>query len=492
MANDNSTTTHHPEYDKHFVDWEKMRDCYRGERTIKNEGRKYLPPTPGQLADGMKNTSDQGYQNYLGYKTRARFPDFVAQTIEALIGIMHHKPPTIELPEAMEGLREAATVKGESLELLLRRINEMQLVTGRLGLLADVPNESPVNTLPYIAMYQAEDIQNWDDGQRENPVLQNLNLVVLNESGYVRKDKFQWEHQNQKRVLILGDIALNEGKGSDVIYRVGVFEDENDFNESALVEPSIGNNTLNELPFVVVNSKDIVPDPDDPPLLGLADLALAVYRGEADYRQALFMQGQDTLVVIGGLLDDDDETRVGAGAILEVQSGGDAKYIGVESDGLAEMRSALENDRKEAADIGGKLLDTTGGGVESGEALRIRVSARTASLNQIARAGAEGLQSILRIMARWIGANPEEVIVEPNLDFAADELESSTLEGWMKAKMLGLPLSKQSIHEKMQEKDMTSLSFEEEMQLIAQEDADDLGGDGLGVEDDGLEQEEDE
>jgi len=484
MANDISSK--HPAYSSNLREWTKLRDCYGGEGVVKDAGQTYLPPTPGHVADGMDNPNADGYKNYMGYLSRARFPDFVSQSIEALVGILHHKPATIELPAAMESLLDNATVKGESLEGLLRRINEEQLITGRLGILADVPDGAPVGVMPYIAMYKAEDIINWDDGKREDPVKQNLNFVVLDESEQERIDIFNWEQKEKYRVLMLGDPQDNESADEGVVYSMGVFRKEAEgttFNQEAMMEPSIAGENLDQIPFVFINSKDLVSDPDDPPLLGLADLSIAVYRAEADYRQALFMQGQDTLVVVGSLLDEDGddgkETRVGAGAKLNVMQGGDAKYIGVSSTGLPEMRSALENDRREAAEIGGKLLDTRGGDAESGEALRIRVSARTASLTQIAKAGAEGLQMMLRIMAEWVGANPEEVIVEPNLDFADDTIDGRTMVDWMTAKRLGLPLSLESIHRKLQEKDLTELEFEEEVGKIEEET--DLAG-GLGTD----------
>jgi hypothetical protein len=449
-------TSLHPSYSVYLSDWVTMGDCYRGERIIKEKGVVYLPATPGQNADGME-VNQKGWTNYQAYKMRARFPDFVSQAVEALLGVMHRKPAVIELPKKMEPLLEKATVRGESLQMLLRRINTGQLVTGRLGLLADVPDGAPADVLPYIATYDAQGVLNWDD-QDGGAML----MAVLDESGYVRKDTFDWELVKSARVLLM----------QDGVATMGVFTDN--FDITAMVAPSIAGRTLERLPFVIVNSKDIVPDPDDPPLMGLARLALACYRGEADYRQTLFMQGQDTLVVIGGA--GDDEIRAGAGAQISLGTGGDAKYIGVSGDGLEEMRLSIENDHAKAAEIGGQLLAASDGNAESGDALRIRVSARTSSLNQIALAGAGGLQAILRTMAEWVGANPEEVIVTPNLDFADDKLDGPTLVSFMTAKSLGAPLSKRSIHGLMRKRELTEMTYEEELAEIEQEEPEPTGG----------------
>src|SRR5690606_16749209 len=134
-----------------------------------------------------------------------------------------------------------------------------------------------------------------------------------------------------------------------------------------------------------------------PPLLGLSNLCLAIYRGEADYRQALFQQGQDTLVVIGGLEYDEQgkPLRLGAGAVVGVPLGGDAKYVGTEGKGLAEMRQALENDKAAAVQRGARLLTAKGGDRQSGEALRVRVAAQTATLTIMAKTAAAGLEWLL-------------------------------------------------------------------------------------------------
>jgi hypothetical protein len=84
-------------------------------------------------------------------------------------------------------------------------------------------------------------------------------------------------------------------------------------------------------------------------------------------------------------------------------------------------------------------------------------------------------------MAKWLKLNPEEVVVTPNLDFADAGLEGRTLVDWMTAKSLGLPLSLESIHRKLQEKDYTEMEFEEEMTLIEAEEPI-AGGEGTGVE----------
>jgi len=467
-----------PLYAENIVDWQTMRHTYQGERVVKEQGEVYLPPTSGQVIDGM-GLGQPGKVAYDAYKTRAVFPDYVSDGVESLIGMIHKKPAVIELPAAMEGMRESATVAGEGLQMLLRRITEQQLVPGRTGLLLDLPKTpNPANPLPYIALYWAESMINWDQDTKDDKDF--LNLVVLDESGYVRVDEFKWEHVDQYRVLMLGEPLVNEAEGESgdgkVVYSQGVFDD-NQFLQANMEVPTLRGTPLEEIPFVFINSTDIIPDTDNPPLLGLARLSLTIYRGEADYRQCLYMQGQETLVVIGGTKD--EETRVGAGSKIDVDVGGDAKFVGVSAAGLSEQRIALENDRKHADSKSGSLISPGKTNQESGEALKTRLGAQTATLNDVAWAGASGLENILKVAATWLGLNPDEVSVTPNTDFVDIALNSKELVELVTARTLGAPLSLESIHAIMQERGMTELEFEDELAKIMEENANMPSGTGV-------------
>lgn len=467
-----SLTSKHPSYQTMQPLWVITRDVYLGEHQVKSKGTEYLPPTGGMLLDGM-NVNQDGYKHYQSYKQRAPFPEDFKTGVETLMGMLHRKPATIELPARLESLRENATLSGESLDLLLQRINEEQLVTGRLGLIADMPiAPDPSNPIPYIAMYAAETILNWDDGSFANG-FNSLNLVILDESGYLRQDDFTWVLKRKYRVLQLGALGSNEADGT-AVYMQGTFQDE-DYNPAALTTPLLRGQKLTKIPFVFVNTKDIISTPDNPPLLPLAYKCLTIYRGEADYRQNLHMQGQDTLVVIGGVGRNTVEgqaepLRVGAGSRIDVEADGDAKYIGVTSAGLSEQRTCLENDRKESKHMAAQLVQQgTAQNVESGEALRTRLAAQTATLVQIARAGAAGLEYILKVIAEWIGADPNEVKVTPNLEFGVMTADAASLVQLMSSKTMGLPLSLESVHAYLVKQGLTEKDFAAEMQLIEDE-----------------------
>lgn len=444
----------HPDYTASILDWELVRDAYKGERWVKEKGRKYLMPTVGMVIDGMGKETDPGMVAYEAYKSRAQFPDYMQVGSETLVGILNAKPWDVKLPAGMDYILDKATNRGEKLKGLIRRINAEQVTTGRVGLLVDLPVQpDQLNPQPYIAMYSAETIINWDDsndGVGEN----RLNFAVLDETTQLRDPvNMTWEQKERYRVLQL----TNDG------YLQGVFETK-EFTATGMKAPQLRGKSLKDIPFVFINSKDNLSTPDLPPLLGLARLCMSIYRSEADYRQALFLQGQDTLVVVGGLVVDKDKPmRVGAGARIDVGIGGDAKFIGLNSQGIPEMRTALENDRKQASVRTGQLLAPGKMSQESGEALKTRVAAQTATLTSVALCCASGLERALKFIAEWMGKDPAAVKVTPNLDFTNIEIEGQDIVQLITAKNLGYPLSFKSLHTIAHERGLTKKSFDEEM-----------------------------
>lgn len=434
----------HPAFMEVAGTFELVKDCFKGEDRIKQQGTIYLPATASQELDGMEIGQD-GYKAYRAYKMRAIFPEFVKDAVDRYQGILHQKPPVINLPKKLEPLLTKATSNGETLVQLLRRITQEQLTPGRVALVFDIDSKT---SEPYISIYKAEAAINWDqlDGR--------LQFVVLDESGFER-DGFQWKHREEYRLLKMDA----EGKyGTQVVGP----DFDNLADDTGMLNPSLFGRTLDQIPLVFINSKDTVVDPDLPPLISLARLSASIYRSEADYRQSLYMQGQDTLVVINGR-DNGETTRVGAGAKIDVDVDGDAKFIGVSSSGLSEQRQALDSDKNYARYKAGHLIQTGKTDAESGKALQIRVGAQVATLTDIARTAAAGLEQLLKIGAAWYGENPDDVSIQPNLEFTDVELDGQNLVGIQTAKTMGLPLSQESVHNILRERGLTQYTYEEEL-----------------------------
>lgn len=456
--------------------WDKLNDLYRGEDCVKKAGVKYLPPSTGMILDGVGELDTVGDQIYRSYLKRADYINHVKNGVDRYVGLCHQSSPTIQLPPEMEYLRDKATKDGQSLESLLRMINTEQVKLGRCGLFVDL-NTDINGSEPYIAFYDAFSIINWNNS--DNPFgTSDLNMLVLHEVEHVCTN-FQWSDEDRYRVCLLGDGSYV--KPTDY-YRQGVFQADT-FREEEMFYPSYLGTKLKEIPFVFINACDCISRPDFPPLDDLANTSLSAYRLSADYKQALHMQGQDTLVIKGNLLNvtetapsDNSKNaieqgiRTGAGAVLNVGADGNAEFIGVNGDGIPEMRQALENMYNRCEAKSGNLL-TNGATFESGESLKTRLTAQTATLNQIALTGAFGLQKALRIIARWIGADEEKVVVQPNLEFSDFRSTGDDLVKVVTAINLGFPMSFKSAYEYAQSKGYAKEPFDTQIEMIKQEKA---------------------
>lgn len=451
----------HPSYDAMLPHMQMVRNFYDGEKTVKDAGQRYLKPTVSQTIDGL-GIGMPGLVSYEKYKEGARFPDLVKQAVENSIGLMHKGDATITVPAKMEPLLERITSKGESVYQLIRRVNEEQLIAGRVGLLLDADEATDQ---PYISMYYGESITNWNEGILDSGNISSLKMAILNEPTVKLDNDFKWIQKDMFRVLSL--MPVGGGEGGKQIYQTGLFEDV--YNPSAMAPVLLTGRPLEEIPFVFVNTKDILPSPDLPPLLGLAYAVLGIYRSEANYRYHLYMQSQDSLVRIGFMGNKDQPLRTGAGALIDLEIGGDAKYIGVNSNGLPEERTALENDYARAEKIAMQLLADKKA-AESNDALLTRISSQTASLTQIAKTSAAAVEKMLRMIAVWMQLNPDEVKVTPFTDFIDATLPAKEIIDMMTAKTMGAPISQETVHERMREGGLTDKTLQEELEALATED----------------------
>lgn len=452
-------TIKHPAYLRFAPSWELLRDAVAGEDDVKAKGVRYLPMKTGTAAIPDESVKARVYDLY---RTRAEFPEVTAPTIRGAVGVMLGKPSKIELPEAMEHLRERATLDGLTLDALHRRMGMEVMTTGRYGLLPGLTEDGT----PYLSGYVAESIINWD-GTGGVP-----DYVVLDESGPVRdRDTGQWT-QVQK---------LRECIAYDGLYRARVWSQAaggawSQGEEVAAATPS--GSGLDFLPFVFVGSLDLTPDPDDVPLYGLAKLAVRIYRLDADFSFSLHMTSEPTPVAIGfddpksAIKDGIAPKTLGSSVLWILPKGGDAKYLEFSGPGLEKQAEAIQEALARAAQFGAQVIQS-GQSVESGEALKLRAASQTATLTSIAQTTAAGLERALRNIAIWTGQDPEKVIVTPNLEFFDRSISAQEIQALVAAWQAGA-MSHKALFDRLQQGGVIheDRSYEEEGKDILDGDVD--------------------
>jgi len=403
----------HPEYAKMLPRWTKITDSLEDEAQIKEKGTEYLPMPSGLLS--MEKTTRDAI--YTAYVKRAIWYSYPRTSIGALIGLITKKPTNFELPDALQSIEDNASIDSDSLEVVKNRVLENQLSYSRYGILLDIPEGSEgVDVVPQMLEYNALSILNWVTETIKGK--KTLIALVLNESGEEIKEGFTREDITRFRVCGLA----NRDSNKPVYYTyttdeegMKLFDIDQDPPDDASI-PSIRNNTLEFIPFQIFNAISLEMETDIPVLMQLVDISFAIYRGEADYRHTLFMQGQGTPYAIG-VESGSDTIQIGAGALIEI-SNPDAKvgFLEITGAGVDAQEKALTNLHSLAKEQGVSLQEA--GASQSGEALGIRVGVKTASLTGIVRVNAKGFGNLLKWAADWMGINSEEVTVVPNVDFA--------------------------------------------------------------------------
>lgn len=461
----------HPMYEEFVSAWALMRDAFAGEDTIKAAGEAYLPMKNG-LAKLMESAAHRSLAvaAYGAYKARAEFPDLVALTVRGAVGTILDQAATIELPKALEPLRLKATRDGLTLEALHRRIVTELMTTGRYGLLPGVDKAGS----PYLAGYVAESIINWDADDE-----QNADFLVLDESGVKRDPATNlWGKAKQYRECYVADGG----------YKARVWEEQGGKltpgTEEAASDAS--RKPIAGLPFVFINTNDLRPDPDDVPLYGLAKLALRIYQLDADLRQTLHYTAEPTPVVSG--YDDPKDAiengkvpqGIGGTNIWVLPKDGTGEFLEFSGAGAQAQSEAIQKAYDRAVMFGAQMLADAGKANESGEAKRVRLDSQHSTIKGIAMTSAAGLERALKNVAVWVGANPDEVKVTPNLDFFDHARTAQEVDAIVRAWQAGL-MSWDSIFNWMKKggvfpEDRTP---EQELDLMNSEDFDAGGLEGL-------------
>lgn len=433
--------TKHPSLTpQRLKEWKLCREAYEGEGDIKAAGEEYLPKP-----SGYTKNADGGAAAYAAYKERAQFPDIMAPSIGAMIGIIHAKEIPVDMPDALEYLREDIDGEGATLVDFHKEITRQLLVLGRYGVLADAPAGGGD---PYLAGYKAPTVINWDK-----------DFFVLDETAMVR-DGFVWASKDQHRVLEMDGVSYIAQ-----VHTTGGVEDVTPTRQ--------GGGTLPRIPFAIASAKDMGPDIEATPLAGIARAAKAMYQLSADYRLQLFMSGQETLAAINA----DAPDFVGAGVVVEIKSNGemdaDLKYVSPSCSGIKAHDEAIEKNKMAAIQAGARLFEQSNEGNESGTARSMRFRSETANLMTIAQASCSLLEKSLRNVAMLLNQSDaaQEAITVP----APKDLLDATMTPQDAIALWELVLSgglaSETYYERIKQGGIASdeRTFEDELALISQD-----------------------
>jgi hypothetical protein len=452
----------HPEYDRYLPKWKRCRDAIAGQDALHKAAKEYLAPLQDESPDD--------------YKSRLKRSDFFNgtwRTIAALGGMAFRKPPTVEVPTAVESYLPDVNMAGVSLNALAMDTLDEVLGIGRVGLLVDHPpapeNITPLSVeaaerlglRPTIQAYPAESIINWKFARVANSWA--LVMVVLKESAAVPKDEFEDEYEDRWRVLDLDPIGA---------YRQRVFRKDKHGKDEQIggdIYPLMRGQALTYIPFALLGPDGRGDAIDEPPLIDLVDKNIAHYQVNSDYRHGLHFAALPTLFLSGMVAEDGGNTefRIGSrSAITSPHPDAKGMYIEFTGQGLGPIEKALDRLEKQMAMLGARMIADETKQAETLGATQIKRQGENSVLSRIVQATSEAMEWALGVFAEWAG-HKGKVIYQINRDFLPTGVDAQQLTALLAAVQAG-EMSSESFFDFLQRGDVirADATFEEERERI--------------------------
>lgn len=375
----------HPEYKEHYEIVERTKEAYEG------EVKQFIPKLKG-----MTNNE------YEAYRSRSSYYNVVERTLVALIGALTRKPHTIEGVYNTEPVYSGAKSSEEFIQQCYKELH----LGGRVGLMVDF-NEQ-LNS-PYIVRYPTEAITNWSD-----------TMVVLKEHYYAPdpEDKYNTITKCRYRELFLDENG---------VYTVNVWEQKpnpagkfilnskTEWYIADTIQPSFRGQPLNYIPFVSVTPYDSEDDVCKPTLSTIADINIEHFKLATDIAHGAHFVALPTPVITGDIQGESTSLAIGGKDIWHLSLGSTAQYLEFTGAGMGFLLKLQQEKETQMYNLGSRMLQFKNG-VESSDALQIRLGAEGASLTTIANSLQQGLAKVLNMYNMWSGVSTE-VKVELNHDF---------------------------------------------------------------------------
>jgi hypothetical protein len=378
----------HPQYLYYLPDYQKIRDCYNGERAIKAKNVTYLPK--------LKAQSEEDYLNYL---TRALFFPVTGKTVTTMVGLATTKPPKVTSPDIMAAYFKDSESGYQFSEFYVTTMQEMVLM-GRYGVLIDAPES--VQGQPTLCPYIAENIVNWDTDE-----LGRLTMLLLREEVHTREvGQFKTEIAYQYRHCFL-DPATG-------LYTVEVLDDEL-VPIKPRVTPTFSGRTIDYIPWVTFGASGVHIGVDKPPMLDISTINISHYLTSADLEWGRHIVGLPTPIVSG--VDSGTKLSIGGTAawILPVVEA-KAYYLEFQGLGLKSLEIAMSDKISLMSSMSARLVDNSTRGSEAAETVRLRYMSESASLIHIIGAIETGCNILYNMLAKLL------LTSEVNIQFSKEIL----------------------------------------------------------------------
>lgn len=429
------------EYNDNKLVWERNRDCYLGQKKIKEGTTKYLIPKSYHLAAGM-NDGQEGYNEYLNYASRAIFFNGVYRTVTTMQGLIHRKPSMVSGdPKLIAPYKKDFTIDNESMNKAEKELTKETILQGRAGLLVDYPDVNTSNMTQqelednsihsYAAIYKAEDIINWKIEKRKGKMVPTL--VVLKELVDAPwGSKFDTLQVHQYRVLELDERGY---------YKQTVYYLENPvdiYKKDPLSEayiggeyyPKMNGEFMDFIPFICIGVEGLSWDISRSPMEDITNINIGLYNNSADLENSLSITAAPTLILKGYESKEGQKVVLGSNnAIILNNIDGEASFLEFAGSGVEPTAKEIETKKKDMAILGLRILSAEQNINEGADTAAINQNGENSVLASISRSVSEALTQALILMVKWDNpdAKTDDIEVKLNTDFLANHLNANML-----------------------------------------------------------------
>lgn len=394
----------HPSYPEYKKAAEFCEVFHEGEWAVKAQGEKLLP-----------RLSEQTTDKYNAYKDRAIVFGVVPRTVTALIATAFKKAPVFVLPEKLQYLLNDCTNTGVPLQNFVMRTLQELLVTGRAGILVDMPE---VGGNPFFVLYDGDDILNWYEDDIEP-------FVVLENDRLVRKpdDKFAFDEKSGWR-----ELAINEN--GEYVVNLWELDDRDEEFIAETIQPLRAGKPLREIPFAPISAFGVEFEPSLPPILPLAQLSQKAYLVSADRMLACHVISIPTPYVAFDGLDTDTfgDLKLGPDAGILLPSGtAKCGFLEFTGQGLGAVEKVESDIRDMMGALGARLLMGQESSSEKATGVRVREEIANSVLTSVLTSLEAAINKVLKLAAYWLSVNPDEVYCKLNKELISTNIDANTL-----------------------------------------------------------------
>jgi len=431
--------TTHPLYNEYQPAMKRTSDAYEG------KVYDYIPKLTGQ-------TNEQ----YDAYRHRSSFYNVIERTLTALVGALTRRSHSIEYVVGDDPVFYGDIGEDEFITQCYADIFK----TGRVGLLVDYDD---VAETPYIISYNGMNIVNWGDS-----------FYVLAETYFAPNPKDPYEQLllTRYRELFMDPAGL---------YTVRIWEQKKtptggygsstkpQYEVVETITPTIRGMRLNYIPFTVVNANGVGVDKmGKPPLGTMADINIDHFKVSVDIGHGAHFIALPTPYITGDLQNDAQVVRLGTDQFIHLTAGSSTGFLEFTGAGMNFLTELAKTKEEQMYSLGSRMLQYKRG-VESSDALQIRLGAEGASLVTIATALEEGLQMALYWYNLWLGMDVEPE-VELNKDVSPTVMDPKQVMSLLQLFQTGV-ISLDTLLQRLYEGEIVDDVSEERELLTGQEEA---------------------